>query len=91
MKREMSSIIKRGVIYFYLFVIQLIAFCSVGAFGQNANVPVKLKLSADKKGVSEFYWQGIFGDRNLIDKDKKIGGLALKYRDKTINLNDYVP
>ena len=70
MKRKISSTIKRRVILFYILVVQLIAFCSVGVFGQNANVPVKLKLSADKKGVSEFYWQGTFGDRNLIDKDK---------------------
>ena len=91
MKRKISSTINRRVILFYILVVQLIAFCSVGVFGQNTNVPVKLKLSTDKKGISEFYWQGIFGDRNLIDKDKKIGGLALKYRDKTINLNDYVP
>jgi len=91
MKKEKSLIIKRGVNFFYIFIIQLIAICSVGVYGQNANVPVKLKISADKKGVSEFYWQGIFGERNLIDKDKKIGGLELKYRDKTINLNEYLP
>jgi len=91
MKRAITSIVKRVIILFYILVIQLVAFCSVGVFGQNANVPVKLKLSADKKGISEFYWNGIFGSRNLIDKNKIFGELELKYRDKSISLKDYLP
>jgi hypothetical protein len=91
MKREITSIVKRVIILFYILVIQLVAFCSVEVFGQNANVPVKLKLAADKKGISEFYWHGIFGSRNLIDKNKRFGELELKYRNKIIQIKDYEP
>ena len=73
MKREGFFTINRRVIFFYIFVIQLVAFCSLGVFGQNGNVQVKLKLAADIKGISEFYWHGIFGSRNLIDKNKTFG------------------
>jgi hypothetical protein len=91
MKKTMAIVINRGVLLCCISIIQLFACCSIMVSGQNANVPVKLKLAANEKGISEFYWQGIFGNSNLVDKNKTVGELELKYRDKLIATKDFIP
>lgn len=48
-------------------------------FSQTSSIPVTLKLGTNKRSVTEFYWKGMYQDLNLMNYNRALGEVEVKY------------